>query len=552
MPQDSDTCSRNHSFGLAISPINIDQLKTELSFYDHPDSVTLLNGFLNGFPLHYEGPRIHSESKNLKSALAQPDIVLQKIKKEVKCGRVAGPFHHLPIPTLRISPIGLVPKKTPNEHRLIHHLSYPLGSSVNDFIDPKFSSVQYTRFDEAIHLVQDLGTNCLLFKMDIKSAFRLLPVSPSDFDQLGFKFDGKYYFDKCMPFGCSISCSTFEKFATFLEACVRRRAGSKSLLHYLDDFFGGGRCGSDQCKHLMQVFSQCMNQLGVPLADEKTVGPATVVCFLGLELHTVDSVEMLVRIPMEKMLHHIDRLLSKEKATLREIQSLIGVLNFACRAIIPGRPFCRRLINATCGLTKAHHHVRLKKEIRADLVMWKHFFKHFNGIAMFHDRFWVSNKDVELFTDSAAGHGLGFGIYFSGQWASAPWPESWHMKGYTSDITVLELFPILVAIHLWGAKLRNKKICFRSDNMAVVHIINSMTSKSEAVMVLVRNLTLKCLQFNISVKAQHISGSDDTICDALSRLQFQHFRTLAPKAEVEPQEVPEFLWSVFDKELLDC
>jgi hypothetical protein len=50
-----------------------------------------------------------------------------------------------------------------------------------------------------------------LAKTDIKSAFRLLRVSPSEFDQLGFSFDNKFYFDKCLPFGASISCSLFEK-----------------------------------------------------------------------------------------------------------------------------------------------------------------------------------------------------------------------------------------------------------------------------------------------------------------------------------------------------
>ena len=107
----------------------------------------------------------------------------------------------MPPAKLRISPLGLVPKKEPGEFPLLHHLSYPSGKSLNDFIDPKLCSVQYTSFDEAVHMVQDLGRSCLLGKSDIKSAFRLLPVSVLDFDQLGFKFDGKFYFDKAKGTG---------------------------------------------------------------------------------------------------------------------------------------------------------------------------------------------------------------------------------------------------------------------------------------------------------------------------------------------------------------
>ena len=53
--------------------------------------------------------------------------------------------------------------------------------------------------------------------MDIKSAIRLLPVYPGDFNLLGFKIDSDYFIDKCMPMGCSISCSTFQKCSAFLH-----------------------------------------------------------------------------------------------------------------------------------------------------------------------------------------------------------------------------------------------------------------------------------------------------------------------------------------------
>ncbi|MCG8046805.1 MAG: hypothetical protein N0E48_14420 [Candidatus Thiodiazotropha endolucinida] len=269
---------------------------------------------------------------------------------------------------------------------------------------------------------------------------------------------------------------------------------------------------------------------------------------MGLEL---DSIQMVVRIPKEKqdeLLHKIEFVLSKEKVTLKQMQSLIGSLNFCCRAIIPGRPFCRRLINATCGLTKPNHHLRVTKPIRLDLQMWLNFFREHNGISAFHDRFWVSNEDVQLFTDSAAGPGCGFGIYFQGKWAHGIWPLSWRSIGLTDDITVLELFPILVALHLWGSSLRNKRIKFISDNLAVTQIINSMTSRSEKIMCLVRQLTVRCLDLNIALRSAHIEGTQNNICDALSRQMMQRFRLLAPDADADPTPVPEYLWNVFTLE----
>ena len=329
-----------------------------------------------------------------------------------------------------------------------------------------------------------------------------------------------------------------------------RKACTDKLMHYLDDFLGGGKQNSGQCGKLMTIFSQCMQELGVPLAEEKTVGPATILTFLGLEINTQ---EMVVRLPLQKVqeiMICLNALLHRKRCTLKDMQSLIGMLNFACRAIIPGRPFCRRLINSICGLTKPHHHLSLNKGIKQDLRMWKKFFSKFNGIQVFHDRFWSYNEDVQLFSDSAGGSGLGFGIYFAGRWMSEKWPMHWHKSGITSDITVLELFPIVVSIHTWGEELRNKKICFRSDNMSVCHIINKMTSKSELVMVLIRNLTLKCLQLNIVVKAEHVPGENNAITDALSRFQMDRFRKLAPNADLKPCVLDPQLWQIFKEELL--
>lgn len=541
------TPSNLDMFSLAESPIDVNILEQELARYDSPDRFLILDGFQNGFSLQYSGPRVAFDTKNLKSAKELPQIVQEKINKEITERRVAGPFPERPIEMLRISPIGLVPKKTPGEFRLIHHLSYPHGFSVNDFIDPRLTSVQYTSFDEAVFMLQELGPNCKLCKMDLKNAFRLLPVNPNDFQLLGFKFNDQFYFDKSLPFGCAISCHCFEKFATFLEFAVKRRMDSGKLLHYLDDFLGGDTSHT-ACERLMQVFRNFMAELNVPLAEEKTEGPTEVLCFLGLEL---DSIQMVVRIPKEKqdeLLHKIEFVLSKEKVTLKQMQSLIGSLNFCCRAIIPGRPFCRRLINATCGLTKPNHHLRVTKPIRLDLQMWLNFFREHNGISAFHDRFWVSNEDVQLFTDSAAGPGCGFGIYFQGKWAHGIWPLSWRSIGLTDDITVLELFPILVALHLWGSSLRNKRIKFISDNLAVTQIINSMTSRSEKIMCLVRQLTVRCLDLNIALRSAHIEGTQNNICDALSRQMMQRFRLLAPDADADPTPVPEYLWNVFTLE----
>ena len=71
--------------------------------------------------------------------------------------------------------------------RLIHHLSYPKGLSINDSIPDDCSSVQYATINDAVKILQRLGPGSYLEKTDIKSAFRIIPVSPLDYPLLGIK-----------------------------------------------------------------------------------------------------------------------------------------------------------------------------------------------------------------------------------------------------------------------------------------------------------------------------------------------------------------------------
>ena len=127
------------------------------------------------------------QSSNPKSALENPVAVSAKLAKELAAGRIAGPFGVPPFPDFMISPLGLVPKKTPSEFRLIHHLSFPRGSSVNDGISRALCSVNYASTDDAIKLVKQLGPGCYMAKTDIASAFRIIPIHPCDFHLLGMK-----------------------------------------------------------------------------------------------------------------------------------------------------------------------------------------------------------------------------------------------------------------------------------------------------------------------------------------------------------------------------
>lgn len=112
-----------------VTPVNLEHLKFYLQGYDESLADFLISGFKYGFGVNFFGEQSSYESSNLKSAYMydHPDVVRAKLRKEIEAGRISGPFPVPPFSAFRTSPLGVVPKKTPSEFRLIHHLSYLLG-----------------------------------------------------------------------------------------------------------------------------------------------------------------------------------------------------------------------------------------------------------------------------------------------------------------------------------------------------------------------------------------------------------------------------------------
>ena len=120
---------------------------------------------------------------------------MQMIELEKKLGQIAGPVSS--------PPLGLVPKKDTGSFGLIHDL--PSGSSVNSGIPREFCTISCEDFNYFIALLSQVGQGRFISKADIESAFRIVPINPSAYHLLGFSIGGKYFYDKCLPMGCSVT-----------------------------------------------------------------------------------------------------------------------------------------------------------------------------------------------------------------------------------------------------------------------------------------------------------------------------------------------------------
>ena len=108
-------------------------------------------------------------------------------------------------------------------------------------------------------------------------------------------------------------------------------------------------------------------------------------------------------------------------------------------------------------------------------------------------------------------------------------------------ITLKELYPIILAIELWGHNIKNRCIVLFSDNAAVVTMLNKHTTKHKLCMALIRRFVIKIMSDNISVQAQHISGKLNNLAENLSRLQIGEFQKGLPTAEPLATPIPTHL-----------
>ena len=151
---------------------------------------------------------------------------------------------------------------------------------------------------------------------------------------------------------------------------------------------------------------------------------------------------------------------------------------------------------------------------------------------------WYSSEKLNLFTDASGS--LGFGAVFGSKWCYGAWSASW----INCKNALLEFYPIVLSLSLWGSEMQNQCILFFTDNEALVHVINKQSCKDKEVMFFVQKLVLVCLRNNIVFKAKHIHvrGINNTLADSLSRLQIQKFRLLAPLyMDQAPTDIPLYL-----------
>ncbi len=155
------------------------------------------------------------------------------------------------------------------------------------------------------------------------------------------------------------------------------------MCHVLDDFLMASQMDKTADSRL-RIFLAICDHLRVPVVTEKTE-KGNCIAFLGVTLDTVRMEAWLPRDKLDKCLDLVRSYKDRKHISVIQLESLTGLLNFACQVVVPGKPFLRRLYSLKEGMKKCllHYKLRLSSGTRQDMVTWEGFLSHYNVFTMF-------------------------------------------------------------------------------------------------------------------------------------------------------------------------
>ena len=366
----------------------------ELALQGHSDAEFVhyvCAGLRFGFRVGFNHRRtLRGANSNMMPAIQHPEPIAEYIEKELQRSRMLGPF---PVggrqqSAIQISRFGVIPKgHYEGKWRLI---TYQTGHSINDGINPSLYSFHYTTVEIVASEAAALGLGALIAKVDIESAYRLVPVHPDNRSLLGLRLGDKLYID---PMLCERALST--------------------------------------------LVSNCM-ELGIPLATHKTEGPATSINFLDI---VIDTEVGELWLPADK-LAHLRSLVAdwggKEGVQQKGVGVTSGPPKSRVQGLRPGWSFLRRMIALLQQYSNKYHPIRMNHGFRSNLHWWASFAAQWNGTLYI-----ATGVQVRFATDASGNWGCG-------AWHQRSWFQ-WKWDDVTRQlaIAVKELLLIILATLVW-------------------------------------------------------------------------------------------------------
>ena len=351
------------------TPIRYDRIRSALGNNISAKEQRVLELLQFGMPLDCNGSYgVSTRQKKHHSAVSFPDAISEYFAKGKEMGAIIGPFKESPITNLCFSPLMSVPKDI-NKRRVIVDFSFPAGRSINEgiskttYLDHKVE-FSLPSVQSMVSRVNFLGKGCLLYKRDLKHAFRQFSIDPGDYKFTGMSWHDNIYFDTRLAMGLRSSAYCCQS----VTELVAKIAGVKAhVLVYLDDFGGAELPG--RAVAAFEHLGWLLHHFGLEEAPEKAVAPSTCMDWLGIRFDTAAWTMALKPSKLQELLIFLPKLLSSKRVKKVLLQKVLGSLVWASAVVRSGAIFFNRLLALLRKLKRPNHSIYFSHEAKVD-VSW--------------------------------------------------------------------------------------------------------------------------------------------------------------------------------------
>ena len=379
--------------------------------------------------------------------------------------------------------------------------------------------------------IAHMRPGCFMAKIDIKKAFRTVPVHPSNWEHLGTRLRKRFFIDLRLPFGLKNAPEIFTRITKLVMHFMRRR-GIDAIVVYIDDFWISAQTMTD-CQAAYDCLMELLQALGFTVSVGKCIPPARDIIFLGIRLQSDSdgAGTMLASVPMEKLAQLrtlCTSALARSSLTVHQAQSLLGKLSAVARVVFAGRAFVRRICDCirdaeALGISS----ISVSNAFRADLHFWIKYATLCNGQALL-----LRHCELHPLYFSTDASLLGIGGFLDGDFFHASfsnlrrhaspahsldahlWPGA---AAVPSHIGYNELFAIWWALVLWGPRLRGLHVRLFVDNQNAVVALRQATHRNPFYMHIIRRIYWIMASEGFRLYPEYIPSLDNTLADILSR-----------------------------------
>ena len=231
------------------------------------------------------------------------------------------------------------------------------------------TDLTFPKVDDLVELIKLKGRHCHLYKRDLKCAYRQILVDLSDVPLLGYCFEGRYYFEKYLSMGLRSAAYICQRVTNAIRFMCQML--HIAILNYLDDF-----AGAEKPELALKSFQGLGNRLvscGIEESKEKACPPSTKMVFIGVLFNTDDLTLSVTAERVQEILELVSMWFQKKSATLQELQSLVGKLNFISSCVHASRVFICTILNWLRLIHGKRSAQPIPTFVKKDLMWWKLF-----------------------------------------------------------------------------------------------------------------------------------------------------------------------------------